>query len=107
MTALGESIALTAEPRSAGYWTGVARRFRGDPVAVGAGVVGLLIILLAVFAPYLGLADPYRSSMLHRLKPIGTAGLPLGSDELGRDMLARLIHGGRLSAYMGVTPVVI
>jgi peptide/nickel transport system permease protein len=107
MAAIGESFVLAAEPRSAGYWTGVFRRFRGDPVAIGAGIVVLLIILLAVFAPYLGLADPYRSSMLHRLKPIGTADLPLGSDELGRDMLARLIHGGRLSLFMGVTPVLI
>jgi peptide/nickel transport system permease protein len=43
--------------------------------------------------------------MLRRLRPIGTPGYPLGSDELGRDMLSRLIHGARLSLFMGVTPV--
>ena len=43
--------------------------------------------------------------MLRRLRPIGTPGFPLGGDELGRDMLSRLIHGARLSLVMGVTPV--
>lgn len=45
--------------------------------------------------------------MFKRLKPIGTPGFPLGSDELGRDMLSRLMLGARLSLFMGITPVVI
>jgi peptide/nickel transport system permease protein len=45
--------------------------------------------------------------MLKRLKPIGTAGLPLGSDELGRDLLSRLMVGARLSLFMGITPVLL
>jgi peptide/nickel transport system permease protein len=45
--------------------------------------------------------------MLRRLRPIGTEGYPLGADELGRDMLSRLIYGARLSLLMGVTPVFI
>jgi peptide/nickel transport system permease protein len=44
---------------------------------------------------------------LRRLRPLGTPGFPLGSDELGRDMLSRLIHGARLSLFIGVTPVLI
>ena len=43
--------------------------------------------------------------MTRRLKPLGFPGYPLGTDELGRDMLSRLIWGGRLSLFMGVTPV--
>lgn len=93
--------------RSPGYWAGVFRRFRRDKVAVGAGIVILLIILMAVFADYIAPADPTRSSMLRRLRPIGTPGYPLGADELGRDMLSRLIHGARLSLFMGVVPVFI
>ncbi len=93
--------------RSPGYWSGVFRRFRKDKVAVGAGIVVLLIILMAVFADYIAPADPTRSSMLRRLRPIGTPGYPLGADELGRDMLSRLIHGARLSLFMGVVPVFI
>jgi peptide/nickel transport system permease protein len=44
---------------------------------------------------------------LRRLQPIGSPGHLLGTDELGRDMLARLVHGGRLSLLMGVLPVLL
>lgn len=108
MTALVEPALLAvAVPDVAGYWGGVWRRFRRDPVAITAGIVVLLIVLMAVFAPYIAPADPYRASSLRRLRPIGTPNFPLGSDELGRDMLSRLILGARLSLFMGVTPVVI
>jgi len=45
--------------------------------------------------------------MLLRLKPTGFEHYPLGTDELGRDMLTRLLYGGRLSWALGITPVVI
>jgi peptide/nickel transport system permease protein len=93
--------------RSPGYWTTVLRRFLRDPVAMVAAAVVLVLILLALFGPYLTPADPYKSSMLSRLKPIGTVGFPLGTDELGRDMLSRLMVGARLSLFMGITPVLI
>jgi peptide/nickel transport system permease protein len=99
--------ALAVVEKSPGYWAGVMRRFRRDPVAMFALFIVLSLILIAVFAPYVAPADPYRSSMIRRLRPIGTPGFPLGTDELGRDMLSRLIHGGRLSLLMGVTPVFI
>ncbi len=93
--------------KSAGYWRGVGNRAVRDPMTIIAGSIVVLIIMLAIFAPYLSLPDPYRASMLRRLRPIGTAGYPLGTDELGRDMLTRLIYGARLSLFMGVTPVVV
>lgn len=91
--------------RSPGYWATVWRRFRRDPVAVGAAVVILALILIALLAPYIAPQDPYRGMTLRRLRPPGTEGFPLGTDELGRDMLSRLIFGARLSLFMGVTPV--
>jgi peptide/nickel transport system permease protein len=90
---------------SRGYWAGVLRRLARDPVAMTAALVIIAIVLAAVLAPWLGLADPYRVSMLRRLKPVGDALYPLGSDELGRDMVSRLVYGGRLSLMMGVLPV--
>ncbi len=92
-------------PASRGYWTSVLLRFARDRVAMGALLVVLLLILVAIFGPWIAPADPYASSIMQRLKPIGTEGLPLGSDELGRDMLSRLIVGTRLSLFMGLTPV--
>jgi peptide/nickel transport system permease protein len=107
ITDFGPDAAIVPARRiSRGYWAGVGRRLLGDPIAVAAAAVIVAIVLGAVLAPWLGLADPYRGSMLRRLRPVGDALYPLGSDELGRDMLTRLIYGGRLSLLMGVTPVV-
>ena len=91
---------------SRGYWASAMLRFTRDPVAMGAALVLLLLICLALFGPWLAPADPYQSSMLKRLKPMGTEGMPLGSDELGRDMLSRLMVGARLSLFIGITPVI-
>ena len=91
---------------SRGYWSSVFRRLRGDWVTIFCLAVLLAIILSAVFAPWVAPVDPYKTSVIRRLKDIGTPGFPLGTDELGRDMLSRLIYGGRLSLLMGITPVI-
>jgi peptide/nickel transport system permease protein len=87
------------------YWQNVFLRLRRDPVTVTCAVIILLIVLTSIFAPLLAPADPYKANMLKRLTAIGTAGYPLGADELGRDMLSRLIYGGRISLMMGILPV--
>ncbi|MGF1651313.1 MAG: ABC transporter permease [Hyphomicrobiaceae bacterium] len=105
---LGREVpTVPAAIRSQGYWEGVLRRVARDRVAMACAGVLLALILAAIFAPWLGLADPYQSSMLRRLRPIGTPGYLLGTDELGRDMLARLIYGARLTLFLGITPVVL
>ncbi|MDH1291617.1 ABC transporter permease [Comamonas terrigena] len=91
--------------RSRGYWSSVLQRLLHDPVAMGAAAVILLLVIVAILSPWIVPSDPYAASMLKRLKPIGTEGLPLGSDELGRDLLSRLMMGARLSLFMGITPV--
>jgi peptide/nickel transport system permease protein len=95
-----------AKPSAEGYWANVRKRLRRDKTTLFFGLVLLLVFLSAIFAPLLAPADPYETSMLNRLKPIGTPGFPLGADELGRDMLTRLLYGGRLSLQMGILPVV-
>ena len=107
------SLTLSAAPpavpvgaiRSPGYWRGVLNRLGRDKVAMVALGVILAIVVIAILAPYLAPADPAKATMIRRLKPIGTPGYLLGADELGRDMLSRLIYGARLSLVMGVTPV--
>jgi peptide/nickel transport system permease protein len=80
-------------------------RFARDPLAVAAAAMVLLLILMAIFAPWLAPNDPLQGMTLRRLKPPGTEGYPLGTDELGRDMLSRLIYGARISLFMGIVPV--
>jgi peptide/nickel transport system permease protein len=93
--------------KARGYWGTVGRRLSRDKVSMICAAVLLLIFVLALTAPWLGLADPYQGSMIRRLRHIGTAGFPLGTDELGRDMLARLIYGSRLSLLVGISPVIL
>ncbi len=100
-----QAKALAPIIQSPGYWATVWMRFRRDPVAIGAGVIVLALILMAIFAPLLAPHDPYHGMSLRRLRPPGTGGYLLGTDELGRDMLSRLIYGARISLFMGVTPV--
>ena len=108
MTALtAPQLAVQLLERSPGYWRSVVTRLRKDKVALGAGGVILVLLLMALFGPYIVPADPYQSSILGRLKAIGSPGFPLGSDELGRDMLSRLIVGARLSLFIGLTPVML
>ncbi|WP_292512842.1 ABC transporter permease [Methylobacterium sp.] len=92
---------------SVGFWGGVGRKLVRDPVAMTAAAIILIIVAVAILAPWITPMDPYRGSMLKRLKPIGDATYILGSDELGRDMLSRLMMGGRLSLFIGVTPVIL
>jgi peptide/nickel transport system permease protein len=101
----GDILVAAPAEIAAGYWKGVGRRLGRDKVSIACALVLMAIVLLAIFAPYIGLADPYLGSMVRRLKPIGTPGYPLGTDELGRDMIARLIYGGRLSLFIGLMPV--
>jgi len=104
ITAPSATIVQAIE-QSPGYWRSVWNRLLSDKMALFAGSIILVLLIMAIFGPYLVPADPYQSSMLSRLKPIGSDGYPLGTDELGRDMLSRLIVGARLSLFMGLTPV--
>ncbi len=99
------SVRTEAAARSRGYWGNVGARVVRDPVFWVAATIVLSLLAMALFGPWIAPADPQASSMMARLKPIGTDGYPLGSDELGRDMLSRLIVGARLSLFMGITPV--
>jgi peptide/nickel transport system permease protein len=90
-----------------GYWGNVFYRLRYDKVTMFFGFVLLLIILAAIFAPLISPFDPYKESIVGRLKPFGWRSHPLGTDELGRDLLTRLLYGGRISLLMGVIPVCI
>ena len=100
-------VRIATVDKARGYWATVFRRLSRDKVSVVCAGIILLIALAAIFADYLGLASPYTGSMIRRLRWIGTPGYPLGSDELGRDMVARLIYGGRLSLFLGLAPVVL
>ncbi len=70
------------------------------------GVVGLglaaLAVLAALAAPWLAPQDPLKSDFAASLKPPGTGGHPLGTDQLGRDLLSRVLYGARVALFVGL-----
>ncbi len=107
LAALPPAVRKVARPPGRSFWMRLGRHLLRDRVAIVCLVILLAIALSAIFAPWLVPADPYKTSMLRRLLPPGERGYLLGTDELGRDMLTRLLYGGRVSLSMGLAPVVL
>ena len=70
-------------------------------------VLTLAVVVAAAAAPWLSPHDPLRADFTSGLQPPGSPGHPLGTDQLGRDLLARVLHGARLALFIGVCTVVI
>ena len=80
------------------------QRFRRHRTAMAGLILLLTLLVLAVTAPVLTSYNPERQSLSQALRPISWAH-PLGTDHLGRDILARLLYGGRLSLMIGFLAV--
>jgi len=78
-----------------------ARRY---PLGALGGAILVVMILTAIFAPWLAPYDPQETSVALQYAPPGSA-LILGGDHLGRDVLSRLIYGTRISLYVGLLSV--
>jgi peptide/nickel transport system permease protein len=85
----------------------VWRRFTRNRLATGGAVVVLLLVILAMFAPWVAPHDPLYIDMEHQFARPGEAGFVLGADELGRDVLSRLLHAGRVSLAVGLITAVV
>ena len=79
----------------------MSRRFGRNRLAVLATLVIVGVVLAALLAPYLPLADPDTVDTPNRLRPPLTPGHFLGTDEFGRDLLSRLVWGARISLLAG------
>jgi ABC-type dipeptide/oligopeptide/nickel transport system permease subunit len=95
----GTASGLKARP-------GVLARLLHNPSALIGGGLVLLFVLLAVLAPVLPLADPFKSNFLAIRKPPSEL-YWFGTDELGRDQVARLFFGARASLLAGIVSVLI
>jgi dipeptide transport system permease protein len=100
--------AVQAEPPSP--QAEFARAFAANRGALLAAIVLAAVVLAALLAPLIAYHDPARQWRDHLLVPPlwhagGMAAFPLGTDELGRDLLARLLHGARISLLIGLASV--
>ncbi|MGE0749396.1 MAG: ABC transporter permease [Variibacter sp.] len=104
----GRPIAITEPSRQAQFWRRVLRHkglMIGTTVLV---VIGLMALLAPLIAPY----DPYSQDLLHRTVPPvwyakGSWTHILGTDNLGRDYLSRVIYGARISLLIGLSVMLI
>jgi peptide/nickel transport system permease protein len=89
-------------PRSASpTWRRLKDALRRHPTAIVGALVLMIMILIAIFAPWLGTIDPQAVSPIRRLKP-PSAEFWFGSDMLGRDVYSRVLYGARVSLSVGL-----
>lgn len=97
----GQSAAALAEAAAIGK--SVWRRFRRHPGAIAGSIIFMILLLLVVLAP-LSPYDPEVSNMAVRYQPPSWQH-PMGTDALGRDLLTRVLYGGRISVLVGLLVV--
>jgi peptide/nickel transport system permease protein len=104
--AIGQLAAAARGPGRPGASPGrlLLRRFLRHRLAVASATLLVLLALLSLAAPLIAAAlghDPNAVDLLGRFAPPGRAH-PLGTDELGRDLLLRLLYGGQVSMFVGL-----
>jgi ABC-type dipeptide/oligopeptide/nickel transport system permease subunit len=86
------------------------KKFLRNPIGVIGACILLLVIGAAIFADYLSPHEPNKQRLIARFKPpfwisSGSLTYPLGTDNVGRDILSRIVHGGRISLMVGICAV--
>jgi peptide/nickel transport system permease protein len=94
-------VALDAPKSVSPTWQRFKDAFRRHPTALAGAVVLLLMVVVAIAAPWLGTTDPLSVSPIRRLKP-PSAEYWFGTDMLGRDVYSRVIYGARVSLTVGI-----
>jgi peptide/nickel transport system permease protein len=80
-------------------WLGWLRLTRNPLAMIGLGIV-LVLLLMAALAPWIATHDPFVQNLGDRLLPPMTRGHLMGTDEFGRDIFSRIVHGARVTLYI-------
>src|SRR5437867_3048584 len=94
----------SAAARASGFWADTLHRVVRNRAAVVGGSVVAIFVVVALFAPVLAPFDPLKGRLGDRLRAPSAAHW-LGTDELGRDVLSRVLHGARITAQVQVAAV--
>lgn len=97
----GPSLPITASPLRPRL-----RFLTSSPIIAVASICLLLIVAISIMAPWLAPHDPTLLAPAQRLKPPSEQ-FPLGTDAFGRDVLSRIIYGGRISLLIGFGATVV
>jgi peptide/nickel transport system permease protein len=106
----GDSVAAVADvpmaPSAPSVVREMARFARRNPLALVGGLVGLAIVLIALFAPWVAPRDPLKANFTRMNKPPDAQAL-FGTDQVGRDTLSRVIYGARTSLFVAFLAVLL
>jgi len=94
------------EPRGSSLWRDAWRRLIRNKLAVAGGLTVIGLCLVAIFAPVLA-PYPYTKANFGKIYEFPSREFPLGTDQLGRDVLSRMIYGARVSMLVGLGAQVI
>jgi peptide/nickel transport system permease protein len=103
---LGGTLFTPVRPTRSFYSLALSQLLQ-NKVAVAGGLLVLVEIVVAILAPHLAPFDPLKQDLRSTLLPPLTAGHLMGTDDLGRDILSRIIYGARISLLVGVAVVAI
>jgi peptide/nickel transport system permease protein len=99
------SSTLSVTPPIADHWKTLREFLRGWQAWLGISII-IGVVLVAMTAPLLAPYDPETIDILNRLKPPSlSSGHFLGTDEVGRDLLSRLLYGARVSLLIGLSTI--
>ncbi len=104
---LAEAVSVGYLGKSASYVKTLVDFSKRKPLGAVGGVIVAIVIFLAIFAPLVAPFDPNAVHPEYSWAAPGEGGMLLGADQIGRDVLSRLIFGARISLYVGVVSVLI
>jgi ABC-type dipeptide/oligopeptide/nickel transport system permease subunit len=99
-------VDIAAVPGESSLGRELLRFVRRNPLATVGGLAGLLIILVALFAPWIAPRDPLKANFGRMNKPPDAQAV-FGTDQVGRDNLSRVIYGARTSLFVAFAAVLL
>src|SRR5216117_443621 len=99
-------LAAAPSTQTSGLWRDAWRRLIRNRLAVAGGVTVILLCLVAIFADFIA-PYSYTKANFGRIYDFPSRDFPLGTDQLGRDVLSRMIYGARVSMLVGLGAQVI
>ncbi|MEP3441068.1 MAG: ABC transporter permease [Sulfitobacter sp.] len=103
MTVLDTDLRPAEPPRYVTFW----RRYRRNRAAILGLILFALVLLMAAVAGIIDPGDPLRRAGAPLTSPFVDASVPLGTDQLGRNILSQLFYGARISLLVGVAATLI
>ena len=103
----GAVLGQQAEPRREGWLTRIVHFSQRNPVGAISGVLIIVILSVALFAPVVATHDPILDADFGSLREAPTADHWMGTDDIGRDLYSRIIHGARVSLFVAFVAVMV